>query len=355
MLRTISASQLTEFRTTLRQAFEMPGHEVHVRTLTTPGGPIPRARLLWQPNLGMWGYFHPRTSENDNRWLCWYGLHLGEPSHALTPAIEINLAVVPDNKHAAGRALSAGPDAGYFLGHKGGLGGGRGGQMSHAIFDQQIRGFAREPVQLGISREENVFVIGALSSPQLLLRLKTYVSECVRLRAIARQSHGAAQAPADAPIAGQGEFSPEHDVNGTGGGGPATPYEINRVHGRVLNALQAKLGAAAVNSTRSNMRPDLYILGANGEMEILFEVKGCTSFQSWFTAIGQLVVYGAGEAKPPMRVLVCPTPIQTPNFSRALKLLSISLVTFAERPNTPVTFEGLDAVLAEQRARSSAI
>lgn len=345
MLQTIPAAGLTAFRAALMGVFATPGSERHVRTLTTPGGVIRRAELLWHPDPGLWAYFHP-TEAGANRWLCWYGLTLGAENRPLAPSIEINLAFQPDNKQAAGRALTGGAAAGFFLGHKGGLGGGRGGQMAGADFDRHIRGFVREPIQLGAAREESVFVIGNLEAPDFLRRLHSYVSECERLRSLARRLNAGEAAPPPPAPPFSGGFSPEFDVNGTGGGGPATAYEIDRVHARVVNALQKLLGGKAVNATRSEMRPDLYIVGPDGQMQTLFEVKGCSSYQSWFTAIGQLLVYGAGEAKAPSRVLVCPSEIQSPNFKATLAALGIKVVTFNEQPGEPVRFTGLDAALA---------
>lgn len=342
MLRTVTAAELPAFRKALKARFEADGHKVEHRTLTTPGGPLPNAKMLWRPDPGLWAHFATAAAD-DPRHLCWYGTDLATQS-VQAPAVEINLDRNPDHKAVAGRALKDDRTGEFFLGHKGGLGGGRGGQMSISGFAQRIRGFVREPIVLGKDREEEVFVIGGLDRYDFIDRLHRYVGECVRLRALAKDGGGAGPVsgtPEDTAAEGDG-FSPEHDLDGTGAGRPATPHEIRRVHGRVVNALQKRLGKRAVNATRRQMRPDLYIRSRTGGMEVLFEVKGASTTQDWFTAIGQLVVYGASEPTTPKRVLVCPYELQNPAFRAALDMLAITLVTYREQPNRDVEFFGLD-------------
>jgi len=99
--------------------------------------------------------------------------------------------------------------------------------------------------------------------------------------------------PPPPPKAGKGGFTAEHDQDGFVTPDPAEIRRIRRLHGRVVNALKGKLGAKASNDSHISMRPDLYIQRADKTLGVLFEVKAVSSTQSWFTALGQLVVYGA--------------------------------------------------------------
>ncbi|WP_146208029.1 hypothetical protein [Azospirillum sp. TSH64] len=270
-------------------------------------------------------------------------------NETLYPSIEINLPLDPGYRQVAGRTL-VDDDGQLFLGHKGGLGGGRGGQMSIREFAELIKGFVREPILLPDDREERVFVIGDLDADDFQCRLLDYVRECERLRAFAKSR--AADDPDETSVddgesqqeAGKDSgFTPELDIDGTGSGGPTDRRSIRRLHGKVVNALQRELGSEAVNCMKFDMRPDLYLRGPGNKMEVLFEVKASSNTQSWFTALGQLVVYGAMQSPPPRRVLVCPAPLKNSNFRKALEHLNITLVTF-EVKRSSVVFHGLDAI-----------
>ncbi|MAB14145.1 MAG: hypothetical protein CMI59_09605 [Parvibaculum sp.] len=93
------------------------------------------------------------------------------------------------------------------------------------------------------------------------------------------------------------------------------------------------------------MKPDLYLLHDRA-MSVLFEVKASSDTQSLFTALGQLVVYGAGEATPPKRVLVCPAMPRDPLFRKAIDMLDVKVVTFTLKGKS-VDFDGLKEALLE--------
>lgn len=339
-MRTIRPNQLASFRATLKQAFDSPSKKLLTRTLTTPGGAIRNAEVIWRPDIGLWAYFSPNAYDR-KRWLGWYGLDPGLPDQTIRPAVEINLDIKPAYKQVSGRALVDPLTGDFFLGHRGGLGGGRGGQMTVADFATHIRGFARDSIQLGETREEEVFALGNLGNPDFLRRLRAYVAECERLRAWAKAGRHM-QPPTNKIDQG---FRPECDQDGYQQRRPAEVRAIRRRHGRVVNALKAELGAKATNSSFMKMRPDLYINDAAGAMQVLFEVKASSDTQSWFTALGQLLVYGAGQRKPPRRILVCPAPLQEPAFQLALKQLGVRLVTFDDTRREDIQFYGLAAAL----------
>jgi len=73
-----------------------------------------------------------------------------------------------------------------------------------------------------------------------------------------------------------------------------------------------------------------------------FEVKASSDPQSWFTALGQLVVYGAHQSPPPRRLLVVPAPLKNSAFPKALKELSVTLITYDAEAD-PIEFFGLES------------
>ncbi len=352
MLNVIKKRQLKAFRSTLRGLFEGAGWRDEVRNLSTPGGPLPESEIRWNRRAALWAYFHPKPFGGRGRWGCWFGSDVGEPSDKLGPSIEINIALDPQDRVVAGRAL-VDEDGRFYLAHKGILGGGRGGQMSMAEFGARIRGFVREPVLHEDGREELVFVIGALDDENFLSRLKAFVRECERLRELARDRAGEELDEDDPRM--PGAFSEENGDIGTGTGRSSDPVTINRLHGRVVNALHALLKRHRIittNATALSMRPDLYLPRKGGGMDILFEVKASSDTQSWFTAIGQLLVYGSGVQPAPMRVIVVPTARQDPAFTKTLGQLSIAVVTFTQDEDEGIAFDGLAPIINAARQKA---
>lgn len=310
------------------------------RNLTTPYGRVPNSSLVWRRHDQLWSYFAEELVAG-NRWEFWYGTNPGEGPGALVPSIEINIPVLHSNKNVTGRFLVDGMNR-LYLAHKGLLkGGGRGG-VKMFEFEALIRGYEKEPIAWPDGSEERVFVIGALEAPDFIARLQGYVAEAERLRGLARAGR-LAKALKDAPP----HFRP--GSHGKTKGKRSSQYEIDRHHDRIVNALEKALQGreiSAYNTRHAEMWPDLYTRADDGTMELLFEVKTGTDTQSWYTAIGQLIVYGAAQPEPPRRVLVCPSPRQDPNFKAALETLDIALVFYREHDGREVSFEGLNDVVA---------
>ncbi len=342
MLSVCGSNRVKNLRHDLKSLFAPQVVEVLRRRLSTPGGPIPDASLMWRKDVGLWAYFHPEPFKG-RRWPCWYGTDPGKTGKTLGPSIEINLPLDPNDRVTAGRSL-VDEDRRLYLAHKGGLGGGRDGHMKMAEFAQRIRGFVPEPVLHADEREEHVFVIGALDEGDFLWRLASYVRECERLRAWAKKSVGWRTSGEDVGNRDMPRFSEENGSTGTGTGRPYDEIVIRRLHGRVVNALHKKLlelGVNTTNATKYAMRPDLYVPEGDGRMSVLFEVKASSDPQSWFTALGQLVVYGAHQSPPPRRLLVVPAPLKNSAFPKALKELSVTLITYDAEAD-PIEFFGLE-------------
>lgn len=351
MLKLVSSEdQVRLVRDELRNLFLDGKAAALPRRLTFPGpdGPLD-GTIYWRADLGLWGYFSPApvgTGKETPRWLCWFGVDPGAEGAALTPNVEINLPVVPGYRAVFGRSLI--DDEGrLFLAHKGGLGGGQGGQVKLKDFHARIRGFAPEPVLHADEREELVLVIGAIGSSTFLDRLHDFVEECRRLREDARKRHkraadDSADENLDSTDDDEGGFTPENGTAGTGERRTGQ-FEINRLHGHVVNALEKALktlGCKGINKRKGALRPDLYLCDPSGKMKTLFEVKVSSDTQSWFTALGQLLVYGARDK--PRRILVAPAPLQNSDFEIAMRQHNVALVTFREQAGKRITFFGLE-------------
>jgi hypothetical protein len=354
MFQVIEKHQVDQVRSALLKLFSGRATEKIERSLTFPGrdGAF-NGTILWRADKGIWAYFSERPVSRDAkaipRWLCWFGIDPGEDGVPLTPNVEINLSTDPTYRQIFGRAM-VGENGSLFLGHKGGLGGGQGGQMKIVEFHNRIRGFAAEPVLHADEREEPMIVIGAIQSAGFIERLRSFVAECSRLRLFARQraARGLAGSGPDSGSSDETDetedFSLENETAGTGTRRTGK-YRIKRLHGRVVNALAdslAAMGCKGINKKQGTLRPDLFLRDRSGRMTALFEVKVSSDSQNWFTALGQLLVYGAGHS--PRRILVAPAPLQNPAFAIAMRQLKVSLVTFREGKGRSVSFEGLEAL-----------
>lgn len=339
MLRVADQQEIETARRRLTDLLNCDGERI-TRNLTTPHGRNPDAGLVWRPQDRLWAYFVDEPFAG-TRYEFWYGTNPGEGRDALVPSIEINIPVEHSNKNVTGRVLVDGMKH-FYLAHKGRLGGGRSGQVPMPSFEALIRGYEKEPIAWPDGREERVFVIGALEAPDFIARLQGFVAEAERLRGLARAGR-LAKALKNAPP----HFRP--GSHGKTKGKRSSQYEIDRQHNRIVIALKEALQGreiSAYNTRHAEMWPDLYTRAYDGTMELLFEVKTGTDTQSWYTAIGQLIVYGAAQSEPPRRVLVCPSPRQDPNFKAALETLDIALVFYREHDGRKVSFEGLDDVVA---------
>jgi hypothetical protein len=99
-------------------------------------------------------------------------------------------------------------------------------------------------------------------------------------------------------------------------------------HRRQLHRALKQVGIETFSSEHQDMMPDLYSLTRAKQLRHLFEVKTNQETSSLYTAIGQLIVYGADQPKSPRRVLVVENPIDDANFQRALEQQKIAVLNF---------------------------
>jgi len=339
MFEIADTDRLTIARTLLSQQIGAAPAQQVTRFLTTPYGVIPDANLHWRPADGLWAYLD--SSPNDSGvWGCWYGTNPGNEDALLVPSIEINIPTVFEDKSLSGRVLMD-SEQNLYLGHKGLLGGGRGGQVKMAVFEALIRGFEKEYVAWPNGQNEKVYVIGRIDADDFVVRLNAFVAETERLRSLARAGTLDSAVKSTHPIY-------KKRTSGKTRGRRSSEYEIELYEARVVEALRIELaerGLTAKNSRHQGVDPDLYTLNAENSFRILFEVKSRSNTQSWYTAIGQLVYYSAAQLVPPRRVLVCPARLQHPNFKAAFLTLGISLVIFRDEGDDRFTFDGLEDVL----------
>ena len=286
------------------------GAETHVRRLVWPGpaDKIDEARLRYRPADRLWSFVW--WSEEKERWEFNYGTDIAGPTQV--PVIEINIAATQTQRYMTGRVLI--DEAGNtYLAHKGELKGGRTGVVDSQSFEQHIDGFSKQEALWPDDKIERLFVIGAIGQPSLIPRLRAFVSEAQRLRALAREGRLAHVEP-KRPTYKKGS-------SGETSGTRTNEFTIKRWHELVVDALHTELerrGLRTFTSRYNDMKPDLYSLTNDGRIRHLFEIKTNQDTSALYTAIGQLIVYGAAQIKPPKRFLVIENEVEDLNFMKAL-------------------------------------
>jgi hypothetical protein len=121
-------------------------------------------------------------------------------------------------------------------------------------------------------------------------------------------------------------------------------YEMTRTHATVRNRLAELLEVTGLSVGRDQQR-DLFV-GDPENPDFEFEIKPCADTQSFYTAVGQLMVHGlANPAKH--RVAVLPHTVDASKVA-ALGQLGIDLVTF-ELSSDRIKFENLSVLVPDAR------
>ena len=313
--------------------------EVIARSLSTPGPfkTIRGAKLHWLDEEGLWAYFN----EIEDRYHCWFGTNPGENGETLSPAIEIN---IPEDGYDGNfyGALVKDDNERLFLAHKGGLGGGN-RAVKIENFATLVRGFMREPVLLPDEKTATkTFVLGEIGVGNFAARLKKYVAEAERIRLLRTDEPRYLRG-----LEASGEWQVIADIKQL--------RKIRKRHGLVVNRLASLLSENNIkvnNKLIEGLGPDLYVLDSDtGDLRALFEVKVECTTQPIMTAIGQLLVYGAGR-NPQRRILVAPAIPENPQFQLALEEHGISHLAYSFLDKKTIKFEDDDlAVLIDQLNR----
>lgn len=238
------------------------------------------------------------------------------------------------------------------LAHKGGLGGGK-YTVAPAPFADLIEGFEREPVQDGTT-ELAYFIIGRLSGGPFWRDLGEFVHQAQRIRDL--RSDQAAFKAALETVGGKvrngravGSTDYKDETLGKGSYRPPQEVAFERIHAHVQRALAAELRKRRLKfgnrRQRYGLGPDLYVKDEHGNIRRIFEIKVGQDPQSTFTALGQLLVYSAGENPAPLATLVTRGLPRSPQFMSALKAQRITILRYSIDVHRRVKFLNLDDVL----------
>jgi hypothetical protein len=333
----------------LRNAFAR-GATKEVKTLSTPGGRISNADILFRKDLDLWAHFAARADARGVL-LCWFGV--GQPSWQ--PSIEINIPV-RRTLHCYGQ-LVRDSDGEVCLAHKGGLGGGK-YTVAPGPFGDLIAGFEREIVResvRGNTRNRSYFVLGRISNPlRLLPELSQFVHQAQAIRQLRRNTtefNSSLKRLGGQSRNGKAQGGSEYTDEKTGKAAYALHREVQfeRIHGVVQKALARELRQRKfdIGNRRQahGLGPDLYVRDSKNRMKHLFEIKVGQDSQSTFTALGQLLVYSAGEKASLIKTLVTRGLPKSEQFRKALTKQKIRVLFYNIDDQSDLEFIDLDDAL----------
>lgn len=164
------------------------GAQQVVRTVGYPNGSVREAVLIWRPGDHLWAYI--RDDYTPNRYWCAYGTDVGEPGQSLNISVEINPPFEGVNRQVRGQVVRDEDDGSEYLAHRGGLGGGRGGDVKIADFWRWFDKPRLETVAwLEGGNTATLHLMGPIGSQQFIGQLHHFVSEAERLRQLAKNGN----------------------------------------------------------------------------------------------------------------------------------------------------------------------
>lgn len=306
------------------------------RTLGWQGGHADIS-VHWHEKFGFWvGFdFNPKESI----YWCPFGTVDPAEHRTLNITFEPNMHIAGAKRNRSGVLLKDHLGDLYFA-HTGRIGGGKKG-VGRRLFLTYF-GEPLETIEWSDGILSDIFVFGKIGAPSFYENIARY------LRAIeAFKANANARVPEDIQNGNPGwEFNPEYSgVRQTYNlQGQVTAYVP---HGSIVDALKTainSLGKDAYNTGAIDL-----LVGHEGSITHLFEIKTEPSTTNIYQAVGQLMFHGALAKNQPRRILVIPGTLSTETKAR-LKNLDIDVLPYAWKAEQPV-FKGLDAVLLRQPDR----
>jgi hypothetical protein len=291
--------------------------------LSHPGASF-RARIAWSNRLGIWIY----TKKTDGKY--WNAFGVGRPRAKTNVPMtcEVNFPLRGIDRRIGGAFAKDGSGRVFVL-HRGKLGGGRRG-VGKSLFEERFRGTWAFADDGGV--ETAAAVIGCLSSPSFARQMAQFVRKVVRLKESA--------APPDPQMElGLGEIRFREEEYGEREPACETDLAASCERSLIVRDLAdalIKQGYGAANDDRW----DLSAVDVRGEIRAAFAVADTASPADIRTAVGRLLLGGAGARPAPGQYLVLPAG--TPGeLQERLRLLNIEILHF-HRQDDRTVFDNRD-------------
>lgn len=321
-------SEIVNFQKKIDDLFSREKYQTIPIIIGYPSGSF-RATVYYSSTLNIWWFFHKNEK---NTFINLFGIGKPVEGRNNNIVVQINYPAQGINRSYAGM-LAKNHANGVFLLHDGGIGGGRKG-IGKSLFFEKYQG-EREIIKF--KKKENKFaVIGQINSDRFVNQVADFVHQVVEIKAFANQSKQMAVEQKNQPQDGSTQpraFNPEFSGQRKSYNLPDT-IVANADHGLVVNALEVELKKLGY-SVSNNQQIDLFIFNSSNSIEAIFEIKTGLSYQTVYTAIGQLMLHSLPLTRVPKRYFVAPSDIKAA-LVNDLKELGINVITYRWENQSPV-------------------
>lgn len=285
-----------------------------IRTSVGYNGGSFQAEVHWFDTLGFW-FLHEKF-EDDKYWNA-FGVQDPSLGHTLSITCEINFSLAGINRRVAGTFIEDHDN--IYIAHRGRIGGSHKGG-GKKLFLQHYRGKWIEVDDGG--KLTNVALVGSLGSANFPHQLKEFVFRIREIKDMPRDPH---------PHKSSGDIF-EDDIFSNEFFGvkkynvSSTLREAQCNHGVIVSNLAKKLENKGYKIANDIYR-DLYILGKQGQIKVVFEVKTDNVRDSLYGGVGQLLLNNFQPNKSPTLILVLPEKLQ-PALLEKIGYLGIDIITY---------------------------
>lgn len=280
-------------------------------------------RVSWSPDLDFWWRIDNEIGGRSNYWNTFGSLRDGQPLSSID--CEVNIAPSKIDRRVSG-AFAADASGGYFLVHRGRIGGGRKG-IGKQLFLNNYQG-KWLTVQSG-SATENVALVGDLESERFPHQLANFVGQ-VRKMKLLRRSRSSSIIP-KARLKSL-EYNPEF-TGKRASYSTKSQMEPEADHGLIVDDLEKQLRSRGFQTGNRGF-VDLYAR-KRGRSALVFEVKTSDDLGSCYTATGQLLFNSIRLGGNPKKIGVFPDTIRN-TTKDILSSIGVSCLTYHWRNNKPI-------------------
>jgi len=321
----IPTTDYSEVKSAVKNAVKnlKKGTKKFTRTISFRGG-SKEGEVYWNNEKNFW--FYLSEGIKNRYWFC-FGTQDPNDANQLNITIEINPPKEGYNRRIAGCILKD-ERGSYYLAHSGKIGGGRKG-IGKDAFLNFYKGDWVENIIWPDNVETQMLVIGEIENEDLSAQLKDLIDTVEEFKKNVTTTEKISQGKKNkakkhtrlSPI--KQTFQPEFE--GVRKGYRLTKKIISRCsHGTIVNNLKKKLENQNLLIGNDRNR-DLYIIGNEGLIDTLYEVKTCVDSNTIYTAIGQLLFNAAFQEHAPKLFIVLPAnpTIETKKILKKLKIETV--------------------------------
>jgi len=252
-----------------------------------------KGTVYWDKKLQLWSYFD--DNEGINHYWCAFGTQDPCLSKLLTITCEINPPKEGIDRSVGG-AFAKGPDGKIYVTHNGKIGGGR-KRVGKTAFWEKYPEDQADYLNWSDGQLTKAVAIASLDSEEIKSRIAKYVHDIDWIkhdifRGLERSRVQQTKIPPE-PKGKTKKYFLSAEV------------ERHETHRTVAIDLHAELKKRGYD-VDWDQYSDMYIYDRMGKIIFLFEIKTDSTYQSIYSAIGQLFFHGSSEKPKPKYVAVIP-------------------------------------------------